>query len=639
MTYATKKIQYILITTLAIVAIVLPSSKVYASNYEAQKMVAAKPVASLNQLENYTYNIGFKNVGPTSWTSSGSNKVTIKTTEPVRYEHWFASPSWINKTTVTLLTPATVKNGEVGFFNLVLKAPTKTGNYENKFAVFYGDKKINGTDFSIPITVGNKKNSTTQTATSTKTVTSTATTTGPQKLKKTSLVKGQLMIKSAESLIINPSQTSSFTIGFKNTGERNWRNDKPSLLTLNLDQNSTNGIIFNDSGWISTDIVTKLQTKLTKPGELALFTFTIKAPDTSGQYSPSFYLTLNNDTLVDGTIFNLPIEVSTPPPPVQLTDNNTSVVICMAAEEQNLESIGNETGLCQPAHSEPMMRVGLSKLDGQLGVTSDQNYSITDDTGKLYLNMGGGLTTFLAYDKVTKLYTAVGLGPIIQSSLPLKIKAMADPSIITLTTFSNPVAYNAGWNDNSYRGAIEIRWSKNDEAVWIINELPMEEYLRGLAESSNAAEPEYQKALVTAARSYALYHHQTKAKHAKRYFDVVATVSDQYYRGYESEKRLSKVVAAVDATKGQVVTYNGNVAITPYSASTDGMTKAWEDVWGGTPKPWLIRKPVPEDANRKKFGHAVGLSQLAANDMAKAGQKYIDILKFFYVGTEVGQWY
>ena len=79
--------------------------------------------------------------------------------------------------------------------------------------------------------------------------------------------------------------------------------------------------------------------------------------------------------------------------------------------------------------------------------------------------------------------------------------------------------------------------------------------------------------------------------------------------------------------------------VTPYSASTDGTTRLWSEVWGGSDKPWLIKKVVPEDAGRRRFGHGVGLSQLAGQDQAKAGKNYVDILKFFYEGTEVTQWY
>ena len=37
----------------------------------------------------------------------------------------------------------------------------------------------------------------------------------------------------------------------------------------------------------------------------------------------------------------------------------------------------------------------------------------------------------------------------------------------------------------------------------------------------------------------------------------------------------------------------------------------------------------------KGFGHSVGLSQYGANEMAKQGFKYLEILNFYYPGIEV----
>ena len=352
--------------------------------------------------------------------------------------------------------------------------------------------------------------------------------------------------------------------------------------------------------------------------------------------------------------------VISPSPPPTLASNQTPSntpatapnIVCAASldtgtvegqpptqEGQTQQQLPTETGLCQPPHSEPTVRVGIASVQGQIGLTAAEPFQIMDNAGAVLMNVESNIPVFLAYDPISKNYTAIGPGPIILSPLPLRAKTVMEPSIMTLSTFNNPTAFDASLNDNVYRGAIEVHWSDNDQKLWMVNELGMEDYLRGLAETSNSSPIEFQKAQIVAARSYALYHYQTKTKHAARHFDVIATVGDQYYRGYNSELRLTNVSKAVDATRGQVVAYQKQVAIPPYSASSNGTSRAWEDVWGGTPKPWLIRQPIPEDVGRKRFGHAVGMSQLAAQDQAKAGKNYVDILKFFYVSTEVTQWY
>ena len=100
----------------------------------------------------------------------------------------------------------------------------------------------------------------------------------------------------------------------------------------------------------------------------------------------------------------------------------------------------------------------------------------------------------------------------------------------------------------------------------------------GLAETSNASPLEFQKVLATAARTYALYHYyrgldfgltEASTKHANEHFHVDATY-DQVYRGYNSEIRMPRLAQAVQETRGMIVTYNHELAITPYFSRSDG---------------------------------------------------------------------
>lgn len=618
------------------------------ATYGGERTLVSPAPTTLMQGEPLTYRVGFKNTGKATWKNTGSSSVTIKTTEAIKYEHWFTSDKWLNRLTVTTLTPAIVKPGEVGFFNLPLEAPKRAAKFTMYFAAFAGTEKISGTEFTITVTVtgekfipGKSKPSpiTPTPAPVPQPATNGTSTSAGGALPTNAYLKATVLLRSAQSLSLAAGESTTFTIGYKNTGERNWRNTAPSLTQLFFDPASTSAVSFRDASWSSDTLIAPQSAALVNAGEISFITFKLTAPQTGGQYQPEFYLAMGN-TLVDGSRFRIPIGVAAPAPVTTptATPGSPSNIICIATDDVQDPDV-NGLGFCQPKHEEPLMRVGIDKLNGQLGVTADVDYIIEDNSGTSFVRVNAGMPTYLSYSPLDHTYVALGPGPVVHSPLPLRIRGADTAAIITLPTFKNPVAYNAGWNDNSYRGVIEIRWSEKDEKVWIINELPMEAYLKGLAESSNAAQSDYQKALIVAARSYALYHHETGTKHRARYFDVVASVGDQYYRGYESEKRLVKVGEAVAATRGQVVTYQGNVVVTPYSASTSGTTKAWEDVWGGTPKPWLIRKAVPWDATRQKFGHAVGLSQLAANDMAKDGWNYIDILKFFYVNTDIAQWY
>lgn len=116
-----------------------------------------------------------------------------------------------------------------------------------------------------------------------------------------------------------------------------------------------------------------------------------------------------------------------------------------------------------------------------------------------------------------------------------------------------------------------------------------EAYLWGLDEVPGSWPQEAVKAQAVAARSYAV---RAMGKHASSNYDICDEVHCQYYRGYDKEKD-SGWVQAVNATAGQVLTYGGQVAQCFYSSSCGGHTDNNEDVWGGTPVPYLRGVPDP----------------------------------------------
>jgi len=177
---------------------------------------------------------------------------------------------------------------------------------------------------------------------------------------------------------------------------------------------------------------------------------------------------------------------------------------------------------------------------------------------------------------------------------------------------------------------MELNYYEPNNNVWLIEELPLEQYLRGLGETSNNSAPEFQKALVVAARNYAYFVHSIGGKYAL--FDVETGAADQVYRAYGSETIRPNVVAAVAATAGQMVTYNGDIVVTPYFSRSDGRTRAWGEVWNGS-KPWLVSVPAPHDVGQTLWGHGVGMSASDALGWANDGKTYDWILKYFYTGT------
>ena len=138
-----------------------------------------------------------------------------------------------------------------------------------------------------------------------------------------------------------------------------------------------------------------------------------------------------------------------------------------------------------------------------------------------------------------------------------------------------------------YRGRIDV--DVVDGRLRAIDVLPLEQYLYGVVPSempSNWA-PEALKAQAVAARSYALATRQVGAP-----FDVYADTRSQMYLGLSNESAATS--AAVDATKRQVLLYDGTVATTYFSSTSGGKTES-SQAWSGESLPYLVSVPDPYD--------------------------------------------
>ena len=121
-------------------------------------------------------------------------------------------------------------------------------------------------------------------------------------------------------------------------------------------------------------------------------------------------------------------------------------------------------------------------------------------------------------------------------------------------------------NGKSYRGRIEVAKKKNG-LLLVVNELDIEDYLRGVvaAEIPPDWEPEALRAQAVASRTYALYQKRTSGA---RPYHILATVDSQVYNGRSAEHRAA--AAAVADTEGIVITYQGEIIPAFYHASCGG---------------------------------------------------------------------
>ncbi len=120
-----------------------------------------------------------------------------------------------------------------------------------------------------------------------------------------------------------------------------------------------------------------------------------------------------------------------------------------------------------------------------------------------------------------------------------------------------------------------------------VNYVDIEQYLYSVlgAEMSGNWPQEALKAQAVAARSYAI--HQ-RIKSQTDLYDVDNTQSSQVYKGLQTES--TGTYAAVDATAGQVLAYNGQIILAAFHSASGGHTENVEDVWT-EPLPYLRAVP------------------------------------------------
>lgn len=254
--------------------------------------------------------------------------------------------------------------------------------------------------------------------------------------------------------------------------------------------------------------------------------------------------------------------------------------------------------------------------------------------------------------------------------------------------YNNPAIVKKGniyyVNGRPYRG--KVYRNGND----VINEVDLENYLYSVvsAEMPIYFGEEALKSQSVAARTYAI--HSIKNNN-KKGFDLYDSQLSQVYKGISNEKEA--IISAVNATKGEIITYSGEPILAVYHSSSGDRTKSSKEVFGrhypylksvedfSSSKTWSYKiskstlekrlglpysKIVNLSTNKirralstkyirstnfsmkevgdsvhiygKGYGHGVGLSQWGAKYLGQSkNYSYKEILKHYYVGTKIEQ--
>lgn len=549
--------------------------------------------------------ITFQNTGTSTWKNDGSGYISLYTHGPKYRTSVFDPGTWLSPTQVKRLQEVSVAPGGTGTISFSLRAPQAPGTYSETFALASESTAwVTGGEITFSVVVAEQQK---EVSSAEETVDETA----PE------IHTANIVAQTATKLKAKAGKPISFMIAVKNTGTSTWNTltltDASSVTAAKTGQH----VSFAHSSWSGKTAITVKDQDI-EPGETATLQFFMQTPQINGSHSVAFTLAANGEEL-DGGELMLPVEVtggsgelaSTP-----LTESN---------EEEFISSV-----------EEPTMRVGVLIVDEETdweveigSKTSDVELRNTEGTLLLTIPKGSDLRA--AYENGSYVY---GSGSSEKTStLPLRFVPTTPNAVLEITNFDRRVTRGTSFANNTFRNVLELRYNSSKDRTWIINELPMEYYLRGLAETSNSSPAEYQKAILTAARTYAYYHVVNKTKHAAEGY-LVDAYRDQVYWGYGQEERNPLITAAVEASRGYIVTYQGATAITSYFSRSDGMTRNWSDVWAGS-IPYAKAVSVPCDEGKTLWGHGVGMSASGAICMANDGKTSEEILTYFYTGVEV----
>jgi stage II sporulation protein D len=212
------------------------------------------------------------------------------------------------------------------------------------------------------------------------------------------------------------------------------------------------------------------------------------------------------------------------------------------------------------------VRVLLTSGVGTLPLGSASDFRVKDGTGAVHDVSAGKYT----------------LTPALKLKVDGAATARALPGPLLFQPGTSPLQLN-----HLYRGSLQVDVVSGK--LRAINVVGLEQYLYGVvpSEMPYTWAPEALKAQAVAARSYALATRRSGA------FDLYPDTRSQVYLGVEHERPSTN--AAVDATAGKVVLYQGEVAKTFFFSTSGGRTASAEDVWG-EPVPYLVSVPDPYDS-------------------------------------------
>jgi peptidoglycan hydrolase-like amidase len=279
-------------------------------------------------------------------------------------------------------------------------------------------------------------------------------------------------------------------------------------------------------------------------------------------------------------------------------------------------------------------------------IEANNDYQIKNSAGDIVAQISADTTTRVTYASDGKLKV---IEPIKETLVGSEVTFEAKEGNKNLNMIFD--VYRPGSPYDQYRGNIKLNYVEyiQDEnlkkRIWVINMVPLEQYVWGMGEITGTGPMDYNRVMTTLFRTYGYWKIQYSTQHLAKGFIVDATPGNQLYYGYDYEKKYTRIREAAKNTRGKIVKYGGGVALTPYSSWTDGRTRSFEERWGSDNYPYCqsVKDPYgehPDLSTQELFdsgNHMVGLSAHGALELA--GDDYDwdwrRIVNYYYEGVDI----
>ena len=245
----------------------------------------------------------------------------------------------------------------------------------------------------------------------------------------------------------------------------------------------------------------------------------------------------------------------------------------------------------QPS-TEPVVRIGLNQNATTVTVRSDQAFTVNQHP-----------TRSAAFSSVLALDAAAAGQLLEKSDLQYRVSVEIDGGRVLVMPAGahvriEPAGAPLEIDSRAYRGVLDV-FGNTRHTLTIVNELPLEAYLRGVVPNelnpTAFGQVEALKAQAVAARTYIV---RNRGQYKDEGYDVCASDACQVYFGLRTEDPLA--TQAIDGTRGIVATYEGQPINALYSSTCGGRTEDAENIFHEK-VPYLVstdceyKHPVPHN--------------------------------------------